>query len=79
MRRSKVKTALSALLAASVLALALTTTAFAQGKGMSDSKGGPYKGTVPDQEVRTVSEPGTLALVGAGLVGLAFFARRHKK
>lgn len=69
----------SGLLVASILAFALTATALAQSKGVSDYKGGPYKGVGADEEVRTVSEPGTPALLGAGIVGLAFFARRRKK
>lgn len=73
------KTVLGSSLAASVLALALTTTAFAQGKGVSDSKGGPYKGTGYQEVVNTVPEPGTLALLGIGVAGLAFIARRRKK
>jgi len=73
------KTALGVSLAATALALAISTTAFAQNKGVSESKGGPHKGGGYEEDVRTVSEPGTLALLGAGIVGLAFFARRRKK
>ena len=73
------KTALGGLLAATVLMLAMTTNALAQGKGVSDSKGGPYKGMGIEEEVRTVPEPGTLALLGAGIAGVVLFARRRKK
>ena len=70
------KTVLSGSFAATALVLALSTTAFAQGKGVSESKGGAYKG---QDEVRTVPEPGTLALLGLGVGALAFIARRGKK
>ena len=73
------KKALGMSLAATALALGISTTAFAQSKGVSESKGGQHKGGGYEEDVRTVAEPGTLALLGAGVVGLAFFARRRKK
>lgn len=73
------KTALGTSLAATALALAVSTTAFAQNKGVSESKGGPHKGGGYAEEVRTVPEPSTLALLGAGVAGIVFLARRRKK
>ena len=74
------KTALGTSLAATALALAISTTAFAQNKGVSESKGGPHKGGAGyEEDVRTVPEPSTLALLGAGIAGIVFLARRRKK
>ena len=72
------KTALGTSLAATALALSISTTAFAQNKGVSESKGGPHKGGGYEEDVRTVAEPSTLALLGAGLAGTVL-ARRRKK
>ena len=73
------KTALGTSLAATALALAVSTTAFAQNYGVSESKGGPHKGGGYEEDVRTVPEPSTLALLGAGVAGIVFLVRRRKK